>query len=148
MDIRSSGSLHSQDASCAFPSWPRRTSLDGSDRERPTAFLSDDDLFLGDPFDDDLASLPSSSASSSAVSSPQAQLTGEQILQMEMQRAAAMQQYQQHQREYAAATRHAAGEKERRRQVRRAASKKASHTSSSSKKSPKNKLTNMAPIEE
>lgn len=146
MDIKSSY-LHSHDAPCAFPSWPRRSSLDGSDRERPTAFLSDDDLFLGDPFDDDLASISSPSSSSSAASSPQNvgldELTGEQILQMEMQRAAAMHHPQ---RDYVNA-RHAAGEKERRKQVRKAASKKSTHASSS-KKSPKNKLTNMAPIAE
>ena len=41
MDIKSSY-LHSHDAPCAFPSWPRRSSLDGEDRERPTAFLSDE----------------------------------------------------------------------------------------------------------
>lgn len=146
MDIKSSY-LHSHDAPCAFPSWPRRSSLNGEDRERPTAFLSDDDLFLGNPFDDDDISSASSSTSSAASSpSPQADgldgLTGEQVLQMEMQRAAAMQ----HQRDFVNA-RHAAGEKERRKQVKRAASKKSTHASSS-KKSPKIKPANMTPIAE
>ncbi|KLU81692.1 hypothetical protein MAPG_00776 [Magnaporthiopsis poae ATCC 64411] len=38
---------HFSDASCAFPSWPRRSSLSESERgeERATSFLSDEDLF-------------------------------------------------------------------------------------------------------
>lgn len=62
---------------CAFPSWPRRSSLGESDSldspySRPTSFLSDDDLFFctsasgaADPFDE----CPSPSNASSARSS-------------------------------------------------------------------------------
>lgn len=43
----------SRDESCAFPSWPRRSSLSSSDKDasyepRASSFLSDDDLFLYD----------------------------------------------------------------------------------------------------
>lgn len=133
MDIKSSN-LHAHDAPCAFPSWPRRSSLDGEDQGRPTSFLSDDDLFLGDPFDDDVSSTPSSSAASSP--SPQLQLTGEQILKMEMERAALQRDY----------VRQIVGEKERRRQAKKVQQRKSAP--SSSKKSPKAKLANMTPIAE
>jgi hypothetical protein len=35
----------SQGSSCAYPSWPRRSSLDGAVAQEPTSFISDDDLF-------------------------------------------------------------------------------------------------------
>ena len=36
----------SQGSSCAYPSWPRRSSLDGAvSQETATSFISDDDLF-------------------------------------------------------------------------------------------------------
>ena len=35
----------SQGSSCAYPSWPRRSSLDGSEAQEATSFISDDDLF-------------------------------------------------------------------------------------------------------
>jgi hypothetical protein len=35
----------SQGSSCAFPSWPRRSSLDGSETQEANSFISDDDLF-------------------------------------------------------------------------------------------------------
>jgi hypothetical protein len=136
VDIKSRN-LHSHDASCAFPSWPRRSSLDGEDQGRPTSFLSDDDLFLGDPFDDDVSSIPSSSAASSpSPSQREPQLTGEQLLQMEMERAALQRQYVQQ----------IIGEKERRRQAKKAAAQRKH--ASTSKKSPKTKLANMTPIAE
>jgi hypothetical protein len=40
-----------QSPSCAYPSWPRRSSLDGGVTDEPTSFISDDDLFP-DVFDD------------------------------------------------------------------------------------------------
>lgn len=58
---------HFSDASCAFPSWPRRSSLSESERgeERATSFLSDEDLFPTTPdvFDDDVRSVSSGSSS-------------------------------------------------------------------------------------
>ncbi|KAM3451005.1 hypothetical protein MY3296_005648 [Beauveria thailandica] len=55
-------SVTSRDESCAFPSWPRRSSLssnkdDVSHEPRASSYLSDDDLFLDDE--------PSSSGSGS-----------------------------------------------------------------------------------
>jgi hypothetical protein len=47
-----SSSESTTQASCAYPSWPRRSSLSGSDdEERATSFISDDDLFP-EVFDD------------------------------------------------------------------------------------------------
>lgn len=63
-----SGNLRSRDASCAFPSWPRRSSLSHQDLDSPraTSFLSDDDLYLCDhpSSDDDSHSISSSSSNS------------------------------------------------------------------------------------
>lgn len=124
-----------RDATCAFPSWPRRSSLSESEHEeRATSFLSDDDLFLCDPFDDNSSISSSSTASSpNAIASPP-RLSEEELLEMEQQRMAM-------QREY---VRQVMLEKERRRQ----ASKKSRRPSSgaSSKKSSKVKLSSMAPI--
>ncbi|KAM3512701.1 hypothetical protein MY11210_003654 [Beauveria gryllotalpidicola] len=55
-------SVTSRDESCAFPSWPRRSSLSSSNKDvshepRASSYLSDDDLFLDDE--------PSSSGSES-----------------------------------------------------------------------------------
>ncbi|KAM3503487.1 hypothetical protein MY10362_004160 [Beauveria mimosiformis] len=56
-------SVTSRDESCAFPSWPRRSSLSSSNKDdvthepRASSYLSDDDLFLDDE--------PSSSGSGS-----------------------------------------------------------------------------------
>ncbi len=47
MDI-SFNNMKAHDASCAFPSWPRRSSLDNEGSQRPTSFFSDDELFLCD----------------------------------------------------------------------------------------------------
>ncbi len=73
MDISGGGGRaggHQDDASCAFPSWPRRASLSASDCEqRATSFLSDEDLFGRDALDDDASSAASSSAGS-ALASP------------------------------------------------------------------------------
>ncbi|KAH7146419.1 hypothetical protein EDB81DRAFT_492574 [Dactylonectria macrodidyma] len=139
MDI-SSRSLSSHDSACAFPSWPRRSSLSESDREeRPTSYLSDDDLFLSDPFDDDTRSVSSAGSASSpahsqgAISPPHI-MTDAEFLEMERERLAM-------QREF---VRGIVTEKER----RRAAARKQRKSSPSSKKSPKSKLASMAPIAE
>jgi hypothetical protein len=47
----SSSESNSRGPSCAYPSWPRRTSLNGSVVEEATSFISDDDLFP-EVFDD------------------------------------------------------------------------------------------------
>jgi len=46
MDIPSTSSSRPQSPSCAYPSWPRRSSLssNSSTEERATSFISDDDL--------------------------------------------------------------------------------------------------------
>jgi hypothetical protein len=133
MDI-STGSIRAPNAVCAFPSWPRRQSLSESDYEpRATSFLSDEDLFPADPFEDDARSVSSAGSVASPVSrSPQ--VTEAELLEMERERHAM-------QREF---VRFLVGEKERRRQ----ASKKQRRGSSGSKKSPKTKLSNMTPIAE
>lgn len=68
-----SGNLRSRDASCAFPSWPRRSSLSDQDVDSPraTSFVSDDDLYLCDhpSSDDDSHSISSSSSNSSSLGS-------------------------------------------------------------------------------
>lgn len=140
----SSGNLRQHDATCAFPSWPRRSSLDSDDSERPTSFLSDDDL-MGDPFEDDAHSI--SSAAGSAASSPHQQPTmvqqptEEELFAMQRQRVAMERDL----------VRHIISEKERKRQARKAAAAAAAlnHRRSSPKKgSPRSKLTNMTPIAE
>jgi hypothetical protein len=135
-------SMREQDASCAFPSWPRRFSLSDDEQERPRAssFLSDDELFLSDPFDDDTRSI---SSNGTAVSSPSECSPAQQVVsdaqllaEIERERAAAMQ------REF---VRQIISEKERRRQ---AASSKKRRSSPGGKKSPKSKLSSMTPIAE
>ena len=144
-----------QDASCAFPSWPRRASLsDSSDyQERATSYISDEDLFPTDfeaDYHSDARSV--SSANSSSSSTP---LQGEHqqqpgyglqpvsdeadVLEMQRERAA-------YQREV---MRFLALEKERRRAVAARKAKARSGSSSSSKRgSPKSKLAAMTPIAE
>ncbi|SCO54242.1 uncharacterized protein FFNC_15416 [Fusarium fujikuroi] len=107
---------------CAFPSWPCRDSLSESGREeRPTSYLSDDDLFLFDHFDDDAQSVSSAGSSSPKV------ITDFELIEAELKRQAALQRE---------CLRVVALEKER----RRAAARKQ-HRSSSRTKSPKTKLT-------
>lgn len=135
LDIPTSSYLYSpsSNSSCAFPSWPRRSSLSESDSEmRATSFLSDDDLL--DVFEDDASSI--ASGGSSAVCSPleHAPLSDEQILELQRERLAM-------QREVA---KFILDEKERRRQA--AKEKKARR--GSSKKSPKAKVGGMTPIAE
>ena len=137
MDI-TSRNLSAHDATCAFPSWPRRSSLSESDREeRPTSYLSDDDLFLSDPFDDDARSISSAgSAGSPAALSPPQVMTEQEIFEMQRERLALQQQY----------LRAVVGEKERRRATAKKQQRRSS--SGSSKKSPKSKLASMTPIAE
>ena len=110
MDI-TPNNIRTHDASCAFPSWPRRSSLSDSDHgeTRATSFLSDDDLFLCDPFEDDVRSVSSTSSTSSptaaAISPPR--ISEEELLRMEYERVTM-------QREY---IRQVKQEKERRRQT-------------------------------
>lgn len=134
MDIAPSPfSTRGPDASCAFPSWPRRTSLceyDASE-ERATSYISDEDLFPQD-FEDDARS-ESSHGSASPFQSPPpaAALTEANILEMQRERAA-------YQREVIKLL---LSEKERRRQ-------QAKRRTSSSSKKAKSKLTAMTPIAE
>ncbi|KAI0181542.1 hypothetical protein GGR52DRAFT_42718 [Hypoxylon sp. FL1284] len=55
---------YSYSASCAFPSWPQRSSLheqsDHQQQGRATSYLSDDDLFPCDGLEDDAHSVSSS----------------------------------------------------------------------------------------
>ncbi|PNY29673.1 Uncharacterized protein TCAP_00411 [Tolypocladium capitatum] len=128
MDI-TSNNIRTHNASCAFPSWPRRSSLSDSEHEEPraTSFLSDDDLFLSDPFDDDVRSVSSTSSASSplatAMESPP-RISEEELLLMERERVTM-------QREY---IRQVKQEKERRRQTvlraRRSSPKKSPKTQS------------------
>ncbi len=125
-------STRTQDHSCAFPSWPRRSSLSESDATemRATSYLSDEDL--QDVFvEDDAQSV--SSAGSASQSPAQEQ---EQAM-LDMQRA----QFN-YQREMA---RFMLMEKERRRQQQ---AMKQRQRRGSSKKSPKNKQSAMTPIAE
>ncbi|PHH63268.1 hypothetical protein CDD81_6125 [Ophiocordyceps australis] len=126
MDL-SSSNIRAHDASCAFPSWPQRESLSDTEHDMPraTSYLSDDDLFLSDPFEDDSRSVCSGSSSSSpsadAVDSPP-QITAEELMRQERERAAL-------QREY---LRQVKLDKDKRRQTalrtRRGSSKKGSKT--------------------
>lgn len=71
-----STSVTSRDESCAFPSWPRRSSLSSSDKDasyepRASSYLSDDDLFLYDePTSSGSESDDSRSVSSAGSASP------------------------------------------------------------------------------
>ncbi|RDA84238.1 hypothetical protein CP532_0132 [Ophiocordyceps camponoti-leonardi (nom. inval.)] len=133
----SSTNIRTHDASCAYPSWPRRSSLSDSDHEEPhaTSFLSDDDLFLPDPFDDDAHSVSSSgsvsSPSATAVDSPP-RLSDEELMRIERDRVAL-------QREI---LRQVKQEKERRRQMALRSRR------GSSKKSPKAKSAGLTTITE
>ncbi|KAB5582468.1 hypothetical protein GE09DRAFT_268812 [Coniochaeta sp. 2T2.1] len=156
MDITPSHSYsRPQDASCAFPSWPRRASLSsGSDSayERATSYLSDDDLLFPSESESDYHSDTQSVSSSNSTPSNHPdhhhlrpfQQPQVDVAEMQRERAA-------YQREV---MRFLALEKERRRSAAAAsASKKGgkprSGSSSSSKKgSPKSKLAAMTPIAE
>jgi hypothetical protein len=134
MDINPGSSYRSQESSCAFPSWPRRSSLSDPDSQfedqRATSYISDEDLFFADTFESDY---DSRSISSSSSNSPHQQ--EQDAIQQARERAA-------YQREM---MRVLAAEKARRQQA-----KKGSRRSSTSSKkgSPKSKMVSMTPIAE
>ncbi|KAL2180116.1 uncharacterized protein P884DRAFT_193277 [Thermothelomyces heterothallicus CBS 202.75] len=67
---RSSSSRRGPDPECAYPSWPRRSSLgEGDSEERASSYITDDELFM-DVFDDDACSVSSSQGSGSPARSP------------------------------------------------------------------------------
>lgn len=114
--------------------------MDRDENERPSSFLSDEDL-LGDPFEDsDAQSI--TSASSSVEASPRQQPTADELFQQQRERALAQKQYIQHM----------IAEKERKRQqARKAAAALNNNTqrkSSPKKTSHKSKLNNMTTITE
>lgn len=140
MDISPSYlSSRAQDASCAFPSWPQRSSLSDHCEERATSHLSDEDLFPCDTFEDDARSV-SSSSSTPTSRTPQHLLTEAEVLEMQRERA----NYQKE------VMRFLMNEKERRRQAMKKQRRGSggSGSSSSSKKSPKNKVAGLTPIAE
>lgn len=133
------------DASCAFPSWPRRSSLSESDasEERATSYLSDEDLFPTDVFEDDARSVSSNGSASPLQSPPMQVMTEADLLELQRERAA-------YQREM---MRILMSEKERRRQQakrqrRSSGGASTSGGSGSSKKGSKSKLSSMTPIAE
>lgn len=153
MDIAPSNNYsRPQDASCAFPSWPRRASLSASDShyERATSYLSDEDLFPSDIEADYHSDAHSVSSTSSSSGTPHLEhqpyqpeaLSETDMLEMQRERAA-------YQREV---MRFLALEKERRRTAARktksSSSSSRSGSSGSRKGSPKSKLTAMTPIAE
>ena len=98
-----SKNVTSRDESCAFPSWPRRSSLSSSPKDtsyepRASSYLSDEDLFLydepsGSGSDSDDARSVSSAGSASpptlglVLASPARQAPSEtEILEMQRQR--------------------------------------------------------------
>lgn len=147
MEIPSrSGTYHSSshiDASCAFPSWPRRDSLVGNrDPPRTSSYISDEDLeFHWEPAvaDDDARSLSSyGSGTPSPQLAPVRHVSDEEI--EEMRREQAMRQ-----REYVAVVMR---EKEQRRRQQAAKAAKARKGSSKKGASPRAKLSAMTPIAE
>ena len=142
MDI-SARSLRAHDASCAFPSWPRRATLSSEDDAPATSFLSDDDLFFSDPVADDASSISSASSSAGVASPYQASSpahpttasSAEALLEMERERMALQRDY----------VRQLISEKDRRRQAMK---KRRSNPAGTPKKSPKSKLSSMTPIAE
>ncbi|KAI1780951.1 hypothetical protein F4818DRAFT_21619 [Hypoxylon cercidicola] len=130
----SQGSSYS--ASCAFPSWPQRSSLHSpSNQERATSYLSDDDLFPCDGFEDDAHSV--SSSGSATPTSPHLATTEVDLLQMQRDQMAM-------QRE---AIKFLLTEKERRRQQFKK-QRRSSSGSSSKKGTPKSKSTHLDAITE
>ncbi|KAK4458810.1 hypothetical protein QBC42DRAFT_17158 [Cladorrhinum samala] len=136
MDIKPSPfSSRGPDASCAFPSWPRRSTLSDDDdcyEERVSSYLSDEDLlFTPETYEDDTCS----NGSASPTHSPQLQQFPSEAALLEMQR-----QKLAYQREMMKVV---IAEKEQRR--RQAAKRRAG---SASKKSKGSKVSAMTPISE
>jgi len=147
MDIAPrTSSRRGPDPECAYPSWPRRSSLgEGDSEERATSYITDDELFM-DVFEDDACSVSSSQGSASPVHSPAAApaLTEAEFLQLQREQLA----YQREMRRIMLA------EKELRRrqaeadQQRRRPGPKRRSSSSSAKKATKSKLSAMTTIAE
>ena len=148
IDIVSRERSSTQEFNCAFPSWPRRSSLSESDcvgdDHRATSYLSDEDLFPC-AVDDD-SDCRSISSSGSATASPRAAPTEAELLELQRERDA-------YQREV---VRFLVNERDRRRQqaqtARRSRRSSSGHQQQQSqtqpRKSPKTKLSNMTPIAE
>lgn len=156
MDITPSN-LRAHDAMCAFPSWPRRSSLGESDSSnsssaRPTSFLSDDDLFFctplhsssSDPFDESPSTTNSSARSSLELEREmdmarerervqREQFVRQAVMEKEKERRR-MQQAMMRKAQLAAAHNHGGQQQQQRR--------------SSPKKSPKSKLTSIVESKE
>lgn len=132
------------DASCAFPSWPRRDSLT-NDRHtaRASSYISDEDLlFLSEPvFPDDDAHSESSygSGTPSPNFAPAVMHISEEDIE-EMRREQALRQ-----REYMAVVMR---EKEQRKRRQAAKNKKAAGSRKAVSPAPKSKLSAMTPIAE
>ncbi|ORY55089.1 uncharacterized protein BCR38DRAFT_357264, partial [Pseudomassariella vexata] len=119
--------------SCAFPSWPQRSSLAESARdERATSYLSDDDLFPQD-LEDDAHSI----SSASSATSGSLHMTSEELLEIQREKAHM-------QRE---ALRFLLIEKERRKLAYKK-QRRSSSGSSSKKETPRSKPSAMTPISE
>ncbi|KAI1769696.1 hypothetical protein GGR53DRAFT_11810 [Hypoxylon sp. FL1150] len=131
------GSSYSYSASCAFPSWPQRSSLhESSNQERATSYLSDDDLFPCDSYEDDSHSV--SSSGSATPTSPHAHMVANEVNMLQMQRDQMAMQRE--------AIKFLLSEKERRRQQFK--KQRRSSGSSSKKGSPKSKSTHLDAITE
>jgi hypothetical protein len=150
MDIAPrSSSRRGPDPACAFPSWPRRSSLgEGDSEERATSYITDDELFM-DVFDDDACSVSSSQGSASPVHSPAGPpaLTEAEFLELQRQQLA----YQREMRRIMLAEkelRRRQAEQDQQQRRRPAGPKRRSSSSSSSKKAPKSKLSAMTTIAE
>ncbi|OTB03446.1 hypothetical protein M426DRAFT_177905 [Hypoxylon sp. CI-4A] len=140
MEIPTNSYLSYNGASCAFPSWPQRSSLTESAREeRASSYLSDDDLFPCDSDFDD-----SHSISSSGSTTPTSPVTTNEVDLLQMQREQMAMQRE--------AIKFLLGEKERRRQQQQQQQSKrqrrSSSGSSSKKSSPKSKPSHLDAIAE
>lgn len=148
---RRGGYQHSYlDDTCAFPSWPRRSSLGeggGDDQPRATSYISDEDLdfFPSAPVfpDEDSHSVSSyGSGTPSPQLAPVRHISEEGLEEMRREQALRQQEL----------IRVVIDEKERRRQAARSQKqrKPSSGSGSGSRKgaSPKSKLSNMTPIDE
>lgn len=139
---RRSGYQHSYlDDSCAFPSWPRRSSLgDGDEQPRATSYISDEDLeFLSEPVfhDEDAHSISSyGSGTPSPQLAPVRHISEEALEEMRREQALRQQEL----------IRVVMDEKEKRRQAAKA--QKQRKPSSKKGASPRSKLSAMTPIAE
>ncbi len=146
MDIAPrSCSRRGPDPECAFPSWPRRSSLGEHDasEERATSYIPDDELFM-DVFDDDACSVSSQGSSSPAHSPAPPVLTEAEFLQLQRQQLA----YQREMRRIALAEKELRRRQAEQDQQRRRQAGKRRAGSSGAKKAPKSKLSAMTTIAE